>query len=111
MSDSYQPIYDAVRSRVSNGDIGSAVANAMHGLNISFYFDQATRAIGDAGYEMQRPCYLLRPELKIDGDQWCALYGENVQDGVAGFGPSPSIAMADFDANYYKKIEPKVEKK
>ena len=32
-----------------------------------------------------------------DGDQWCALYGENLQEGVAGFGRTPAEAMADFD--------------
>ena len=31
---------------------------------------------------------------------WCALYGDNLQDGVAGFGRSPEEAMADFDKNW-----------
>jgi hypothetical protein len=34
----------------------------------------------------------------MDGDQWCALYGENLQDGVAGFGDTPEKAMYAFDA-------------
>lgn len=44
-----------------------------------------------------RPSMLLRPGLSIDGTQWCALYGENLQDGVAGFGSSPEEAFVDFD--------------
>lgn len=40
---------------------------------------------------------LYQPRISIDGDQWCALYGENLQDGVAGFGNSPAEAMAAFD--------------
>jgi hypothetical protein len=40
----------------------------------------------------------------IDGDKWCALYGENLQDGVAGFGDSPALAMADFNKNWSAKI-------
>jgi hypothetical protein len=50
----------------------------------------------DAG----RPCMRLRPKLSIDGNQWCALYGENLQDGVAGFGASPAMAYADFDKTW-----------
>ena len=33
-----------------------------------------------------------------------ALYGENLQDGVAGFGDSPALAMADFDLQWEKKL-------
>lgn len=40
---------------------------------------------------------LFRPRIFIDGNQWCALYGDNIQDGVAGFGDSPDEAMAEFD--------------
>lgn len=57
--------------------------------------------------ELQRPCVILKPKLFIDGNMWCALYGENLQEGLAGFGKSPSKALEDFDKNYYKDIEDK----
>ncbi|HET6788177.1 MAG TPA: hypothetical protein VFH49_09460 [Aquabacterium sp.] len=50
-----------------------------------------------AAIEAQRPSVLFRPSLSVDGNQWCALYGDNLQDGVAGFGDSPEAAMAGFD--------------
>lgn len=50
------------------------------------------------------PSYMLRPRLSIDGNQWCALYGDNLQDGVAGFGDSPFEAFRDFDDNFIKKL-------
>lgn len=28
-----------------------------------------------------------------DGDQWCALKGENLQEGLAGFGATPFLAL------------------
>lgn len=59
-----------------------------------------------AAQDRRRPCVLFRPSLYIDGDQWCALYGENLQDGVAGFGDSPALAMADFDMQWEKKLTP-----
>jgi hypothetical protein len=46
------------------------------------------------------PSVLMQPRISLDGNQWCALYGENLQDGVAGFGDSPEKAMSDFDKNW-----------
>lgn len=39
----------------------------------------------------------LKPRISIDGNQWCCLWGENLQDGVAGFGDSPMLAIYDFN--------------
>jgi hypothetical protein len=49
------------------------------------------------------PAFALKPKLSIDGDKWCALHGENLQDGVAGFGDSPDEAYSDFDKNWFTK--------
>jgi hypothetical protein len=32
-----------------------------------------------------------------DGDKWCVLWGENIQDGIAAFGDTPEAAMFAFD--------------
>ena len=50
------------------------------------------------------PSSLYRPALSVDGDKWCALYGDSLQEGVAGFGDSPAEAYADFNVAWYKKI-------
>ncbi len=50
--------------------------------------------------ELFRPSVVFRPRLFIDGNQWCALYGDNIMDGVAGFGSTPDLAMRDFDNNW-----------
>ena len=50
--------------------------------------------------ERRRPFMLLRPAIYPDGDQWCALHGENLQEGVAGFGDTPEAAARDFDRNW-----------
>lgn len=54
--------------------------------------------------QYERPSTVYRPALFIDGNQWCALFGENLQDGVAGFGVSPSAEMYDFDNNWTKPL-------
>lgn len=48
---------------------------------------------------------LLQPKVSIDGDQWCVLYGENLQDGVAGFGDTVYKAILNFNKNFHKPIE------
>jgi hypothetical protein len=47
--------------------------------------------------EKMRPFYLLRPKVFADGDQWCVLYGENIQVGICGFGVTPERASIAFD--------------
>ena len=58
----------------------------------------------NAAAEQQRPSVLYRPTLFVDGNQYCALYGADIQSGVAGFGDSPALAMADFDTEWKKKF-------
>lgn len=50
--------------------------------------------------ERNRPSTLYHPSMLLDGNQWCALYGEDLQAGVAGFGDTPEKAMRDFDENW-----------
>ncbi|MBB3257675.1 hypothetical protein F4827_002540 [Paraburkholderia bannensis] len=103
MSDSYQAIYDAVRSRIHGSDIGQAAESA---LREAFgNADNVIRcAMQEVTFSLSRPSAVYRPSVGRDGNQWCALYGENIMEGVCGFGDSPEAAMADFDANWHKKI-------
>lgn len=49
------------------------------------------------------PHVLMRPRVYPDGSTWCALYGENLQEGVGGFGDTPGAACADFDKNWHEQ--------
>ena len=64
-------------------------------------------AIREAAGCYSLPSAIYRPRLSVDGNQWCALYGDNLQDGVAGFGDSPAGAMTDFDRNWHAKLPAK----
>lgn len=92
--DTYQPIYDAVRSRIGSVDAESAIRDA---INFGHARDRIEEAFISTAHDMSSPSVLYRPTLAIDGNKWRAMYGENLQDGVAGFGESPAEAMADFD--------------
>ncbi len=75
----------------NQGTLVAEVRSAMYEVGVSARYHRA-------------PSVLYRPGLSIDGNQWCALYGENLQAGVAGFGDSPEEAMADFDRAFAKKL-------
>jgi hypothetical protein len=50
-----------------------------------------------AGGRVARHCYL---KLSLDGNQWCALFGADLQGGVAGFGDTPTEAVYDFEEQF-----------
>jgi len=71
---------------------------------------EAARIRRDAAIEnlesarrMNAPFMLLRPRITLDGDKWCALYGDNLQDGVTGFGDTPEEAERAFNAAWAAK--------
>lgn len=109
MSDSYQAIYDAVRSKITGGSVGDAIESALRNANISHYFEMAMRSAQQATGEYERPSAIFRPALSLDGDSWCALYGKDLQQGCVGFGKSPAEAMWDFDKNWYKRLPANVQ--
>lgn len=38
----------------------------------------------------------LGAKIFKDGDSWCCLYGENIQEGISGCGANPYQAALDF---------------
>lgn len=98
MSDSYQAIYDAVRSRISGGNIGEVAEAVLRGsFDISRTVEVLKWEFCQLASEHRRPSVLYRPTLSADGTAWMALYGANLQEGVAGFGDTPEQAMQAFD--------------
>lgn len=103
--DNYQAVYDAVRSQISRCDTTRAIEDAAaRAFDMGTARQQLSEQIYAVATEMQRPSAIYRPAISIDGNKWCALYGDNLQDGVAGFGDSPAEAMADFDKSWTTKL-------
>jgi hypothetical protein len=48
---------------------------------------------------------MLKPKVSIDGNQYCVLYGDNIQDGVAGFGDTLIDAIWAFDKAFRTPIK------
>lgn len=107
MVDTYQAIYDAVRSRISGGDISGTVRDVLfQAFDIGHAKQMLQQEIYAVAYEMRRPSAVFKPTLSADGSQWCALLGEDLQRGVAGFGDTPEAAMAAFDQAFWKGRTP-----
>ena len=108
MGDSYQAIYDAVRSSIRGGDIGAAVRDiAFQQFDISHMKAMLQQDFSIAAQEMARPCVVFKPTLSMDGDVWCVLLGEHIASGLAAFGKTPAEAMTNFDQAFYKERTPK----
>lgn len=70
----------------------TAYGDRQHELKMSILYEQAEYNLFS----------MLKPHISKDGDKWCVLYGDNLQDGVAGFGDTPHEAVIDFN-NAWKK--------
>ena len=107
MSDNYQAVYDAVRSRFghvnANEIIHEAALECFSMGNLHAIIQQEFVA---AAYEMQRPSVLFKPEISLDGNMYCALYGTNLMEGCAGFGETIDAATRNFDENWWKQKAP-----
>jgi len=93
MSDSYQAIYDAVRSRIPSCDPNEIIRNAVH-LDASHAIACFQQDFSIAAAEMQRPSVLFRPEMRVrpSTQEWVVSYS-----GVNGVGKTPDAAMRAFD--------------
>ena len=50
---------------------------------------------------------LLKPYIFIDGNKWCVMYGEKVQESIRGFGFTPMQAIYDFNKQFDLSLEVK----
>jgi hypothetical protein len=91
MSDTYQAVFDAMMRQ-----------NISHGFEMAGHVFQ--QAAWEAVERATTPSAIYRPAISIDGNQWCALYGKDLHDGVAGFGDTPELAMADFNKSWREPL-------
>lgn len=100
--DSYQAVYDAVRSRINPVNTYDVVERAARdAFDMGHARALLQEQVGAVGHEMVRPSVIYRPKISQDGDQWCALYGDDLVQGVAGFGDTPDAAMRAFDVAWW----------
>lgn len=45
---------------------------------------------------MPNPFKRVQIDLSLDGNMWCALIGDNIQEGTSGWGETPLLALQDL---------------
>lgn len=83
---------------LTNSDSNMAASAICHAA------DMAKISWQEAAWEFQRPSVVFKPSLSKDGNMWCALFGGDLQTGVAGFGNTPAKAMWAFDTAWNTEI-------
>jgi hypothetical protein len=53
---------------------------------------------------LRQPHVYMRPKIYQDGDMWCALYGDDIQNGVCAFGETPILAMQNWDKVWHNGV-------
>ena len=102
MSDSYQAIFDAARSRIPHCDTYDAISRAASDAlgQTSHHMQCVAQEFIWAARELTRPSLTLRLVPFKDGNKWCVLYGDDLMTGISGFGDTPLKACHDFDKAY-----------
>ena len=60
----------------------------------------------DVAERQTAPSVIYKPKLTLDGNMYCALLGDCLHDGVAGFGETAEKAFLDFDDNFRNSKAP-----
>ena len=55
------------------------------------------------------PSAVRRPQLLFRSELWIALLGPNIEEGIAGIGPTVAAALRAFDAQYLVGLRPPSE--
>lgn len=66
-------------------------SNLEHSERMSLIYDERVMML------VQR----LGARIYKDGDEYCCLYGGNIQEGICGFGRNPYLAAVDFYNEFY----------
>jgi len=86
----------------NQSDIVSAISHAAHMIQNSF---QVLAVV------LEAPHIIQKPKFGLDGDQYYFLKGDNIQDGIAGFGPTPKAAASAFDLAWSEETANSPQKK
>ena len=106
MSDNYQAVYDAVRSRFSNFDSSGLIDSIAGKFDVSWAIGRLEETIRSAVIEAAEYSRfaMLKPSLLQDGNMWCCLLGDNLQVGIAGVGETPYLAILAWNREFHKKV-------
>ena len=62
----------------------------------AIYLEHQSAMINEYTNSIYNLINTLRCKILKDGEHWCCLYGENLQEGIAGFGKTPHESVMNF---------------
>lgn len=85
---------------VETGDKYEVISQLLH------YIDALGQSVKNIAVETEEYNLfsILKPKLFIKENQWCCLYGNDIETGIAGFGESPYASILNWSKQWYKKI-------
>lgn len=57
----------------------------------------------DASRQLACPARNYGARIFLDGNKWCCLLGDNMMEGIVGFGDSPDAAVWAFRTEWYRQ--------
>jgi hypothetical protein len=83
-----------------NGNDSGIISSQVQHQNELVHYEKMSLVIEKEEYNLFS---MLKPKLYKDGDQWCCLYGEDIAEGITGFGETPYKAIIDWNHNWHVK--------
>lgn len=101
MSDTYQAIFDAVRSRISAAHPGQILEQYLSSCFDSSWQNHAANAFSEFAYAATRPSSYLPVKVLRDGNAWCCSLhwpkDSDLMEQLVAFGDTPDKACLEFD--------------
>lgn len=89
-----------MKNSILNDQDSSMLANSINHYASIEHQEKLNTIIGEQELQLVKT-YNLKPFK--DGDKWCVLLGENIQEGICGFGETPYKAILDFNCAFQRK--------
>ena len=85
---------------ILNNEYSHNLANWINNMQVIEHQERMNLLLGEQQMQLVKT-YNLVPFK--DGGCWCVLLGDNIQDGICGFGETPFEAILDFNSAFHKK--------
>jgi hypothetical protein len=83
-------------------DFDTAFVNANQGAFNSFW--NAMSCLQNRESLRSLAAFCVGAKLYKEGDSWCCLFGDNIQEGCCGFGETPYKAALAFENAFYGTV-------
>lgn len=88
---------------ILNQEYSHMLANAIDHRSTIEHQERINTIVGEQELQLVKTWGL---EPYKDGNMWCVLLGDNIQEGICGFGKTPYKAILDFNGAFHRAEKP-----